>query len=61
MFPCVRVAGNVVSCFTVTIGLNGRCGMSPWLLNIYMDEVVREVYERTQGRGVNMVDRDHRE
>ena len=29
--------------------------MSPWLFNMYMDGVVREVYVRTEKNGVNLV------
>ena len=28
--------------------------MSPWLFNMYMDGVVREVYSRVNGMGVKM-------
>ena len=34
--------------------------MSPWLLIIYMDGVVREAYERTQRRKVKMIDQNNR-
>ena len=34
--------------------------MSPWLFNIYMDVVVREVYARAEGDGVNLVGVDGR-
>ena len=27
--------------------------MSPWLFNLYMDGVVREMYARAEGNGVN--------
>ena len=30
------------------------CVMSPWLFNMYMDGVVREVYNRVNGMGVSM-------
>ena len=32
--------------------------MFPWLLNLYMDGVVREVYARAEGNGVNLVEVD---
>ncbi len=35
--------------------------MSPWLFNVYMDGVVREVYARMLGRGLNLVSADGRE
>ena len=31
-------------------------GWSVWLFNIYQGEVIREVYERTQGTGSAMTD-----
>ena len=49
---CVRV-GNVVSeSFEVKIGLRQGCVMSPWMFNMFMDGVVREVYSRVNGMGV---------
>ena len=40
MFP----GGNDVSeLFPVDFGLKQGCMMSPWLFNVYMDGVVREV------------------
>ena len=30
--------------------------MLPWLLNLYIDEVVRDVYARVLGRGLKLVD-----
>ncbi len=32
--------------------------MSPWLFNVYMDGVVREVNERVQGKGLVMIGED---
>ncbi len=34
------------------------CVMSPWLFNVYMDEVVREVNARVQGEGLDMLDEE---
>ena len=34
--------------------------MSPWLFNMYMDGVVREVNARVMGRGVELVEEDGR-
>ena len=39
----------------VKVGLRQGCVMSPWLFNMYMDGVVREVNERLLGRGVELV------
>ena len=51
---CVRVGGTESECFGVNVGLRQGCVMSPWLFNVYMDGVVREVYSRTHGRGVKL-------
>ena len=51
---CVRVGGRVSESFEVRIGLRQGCVMSPWLFNVYMDGVVREVYSRVTGKGVRM-------
>ena len=46
---CVRVAGNVSSCFNVNNSLGQKSEKYPWLFSIYMDRVVKNVYERTKG------------
>ena len=51
---CVRVGDEVSECFEVKMGLRQGCVMSPWLFNVYMDGVVREVYARVNGMGVKM-------
>ena len=51
---CVRVGGKVSDSFEVKMGLRQGCVMSPWLFNIFMDGVVREVYSRVNGMGVKM-------
>merc|ERR1711888_425040 len=51
---CVRVGSKVSESFEVRVGLRQGCVMSPWLFNIYMDGVVREVYSRVNGMGVKM-------
>ncbi len=35
---CVRVDGELSDAFTVGVGVKQGCVMSPWLLNIFMDE-----------------------
>ena len=52
---CVRL-GNVVSeWFPVNVGLKQGCVMSPWLFNVYMDGVVREVNVRVLGKGLELL------
>ena len=51
---CVRVGGVVSDSFEVTVGLRQGCVMSPWMFNLYMDGVVREVNARVNGMGVKM-------
>jgi len=52
---CVRVADGVSDWFSVNVGLRQGCVMSPWLFNLFMDGVVREVNARMLGRGCEMV------
>ena len=53
---CVRVGNEVSEWFPVRVGLRQRCVMSPWLFNLYIDGVVREVDARALGRGLKLVD-----
>ena len=38
------------------VGLRQGCAMSPWLFNLYIDGVVREVNARVLGRRLKLVD-----
>ena len=58
---CVRVGNKVSESFGVRMGLRQGCVMSPWLFNIFMDGVVREVYSRVNGVGVKMREEGERE
>ena len=58
---CVRVGNSVSDWFPVRVGLRQGCVMSPWLFNVYMDGVVREVNARMLGRGLGLVGADGRE
>ena len=58
---CVRVGSEVSEWFPVRVGLRQGCVMSPWLFNLYIDGVVREVNARVLGRGVKMIGRDDNE
>ena len=40
--------------FPVCVGLRQGCVMSPWLFNMYMDGVVREVNARVLGNGCEL-------
>ena len=55
---CVRVANEVSEWFPVRVGLRQGCVMSPWLFNLYIDGVVREVNARVNGRGLKLLDGD---
>ena len=41
--------------FPFTVGLRQGCVMSPWLFNVYMDGVVREVNARVLGIGLKLL------
>ena len=53
---CVRVGNEVSEWFPVRVGLRQGCVMPPWLFNLYIDGVVREVNARVLGRGLKLVD-----
>ena len=53
---CVRVGNEVSEWFPVRVGLRQGCVLSPWLFNLYIDGVVREVNARALGRGLKLVD-----
>ena len=41
--------------FPVNIGLRQGCVMCPWLFNVYMDGLVREVNVRVLGKGLELL------
>ncbi len=47
--------------FLVREGLWQGCVMSPWLFNVYMDGVVREVSTRMLGGSLSLVNADGRQ
>ena len=53
---CVRVENAVSEWFSVRVGLRQGCVMSPWLFNLYINGVVREVNARVLGRQLKLVD-----
>ena len=51
----VRVGNDVSEWFPVNVGLRNCCVMSPWLFNVYMDGVVRDVNVRVLGKGLELL------
>ena len=51
---CVRVGNDVSKWFPVNVELRQGCVMSPWLFNVYMDGVVREVNVRVLGKWLEL-------
>ena len=41
--------------FPVNVGLRQGCVMSPWLFNVYMDGVVREINITVLGKGLELL------
>ncbi len=50
----VKISGETSEHFEIKVGLRQRCVMSPWLFNIYMDGVMREVKGKVGEVGVRM-------
>ena len=40
---CVRVKGGASEHFRIDSGIKQGCVMSPWLFNVYMDAVMKEL------------------
>ena len=40
---CVRVKGCESKCFRIDSGVRQVCIMSPWLFNVYLDPVMKEL------------------
>ena len=51
---CVRVGNDASEWFQVNVGLRQGCVMSPWLFNVYMDGVVREVNVMVLWKGLEL-------
>ena len=47
---CVRAGNEVSEWVPVRVGLRQGCVMLPWLFNLYIDGVVKEVNTRVLGR-----------
>ena len=41
--PCVRVKGSDSECFRIDSGLRQECIISPWLFNVYLDAVMKQM------------------
>ena len=52
---CIQVGNDVSEWFPVNVGLRQGCVMSPWLFNVFMDGVVREVNVRVLGKGLELL------
>ena len=46
---CVKVGGMLSGWFPISQGAKQGCVLSPWLFNVFMDRIMREVKERLQG------------
>ncbi len=51
---CVKISGETSEHFEIQVGLRQGCVMLPWLFNIYMDGVMREMKGRVGEVGVRM-------
>ena len=54
---CVRVLGQNSDWFEVEQGVRQGCVMSPWLFNLYMDNIVKEARQKF-AKGVQMEGKD---
>ena len=54
-WACVQMGNDVSGWFPVNVGLRQGCVMSPWLVNVYMDGVVREVNVRVVGKVLELL------
>ena len=52
---CVRVGNDVSESFPVNVRLRQGSVTSPWLFNVYMDGVVREVNVRVLGKRLELL------
>ena len=52
---CVRVGNDVSEWFLVNVVLKQGCVMYPWLFNVYINGVVREVHVRVLGKGLELL------
>ena len=53
---CVRICRQESEWFNVRVGLRQGCVMSPWLFNVFLDGVMKEVKERVGDVGASLWD-----
>src|SRR5678816_4399669 len=53
---CVRINGVKSDWFNNNSGVRQGCVMSPWLFNLYMDRVMKELEMGVAGNGVRMME-----
>ena len=51
---CVRIDGELSESFGIRVGVRQGCVMSPWLFNVYMDGVIREMKAKVGKVGAKM-------
>ena len=54
---CVRICREEGEWFEVGVGLRKGCVMSPWLFNLFMDAVIKEIREKAGDVGVTLWDK----
>ena len=52
---CVWVGNDVSEWFPINVGLRQGCVIFPWLFNVYMNGVVREVNVRVHGKVLELL------
>ena len=53
---CVRIKGGVSEQFRIDSGVRQGCIISPWLFNVYIDGVMKEVKMWMGRRGVSFME-----
>ena len=53
---CVKIEGELSDNFCIKTGVRQGCVMSPWLFNVYMDGVIREMKAKSGGVGAKMLE-----
>ena len=53
---CVKIGGELSESFCIKTGVRQGCVMSPWLFNVYMDGVIREMKAKSGNVGAKMLE-----